>query len=107
MILKAYAVHDRAADAYMRPFFESRHQMAMRMFGQAVQDQATEFFAHPQDYKLFCVGEFDDNKGMFKPQPPEFLCSAMEYINADTGRPSNNGDLFNPPTQDSDSASND
>ena len=74
MILKAYAVHDRAADAYMRPFFESRHQMAMRMFGQAVQDQQTEFFAHPQDYKLFCVGEFDDNKGLFKAQPPEFLC---------------------------------
>lgn len=80
MILKAYSVHDSAADAFLLPFFDHRHQMAMRTFGHAVQQDGHKFCEYPQDYKLFCIGEFDDSKGIFNPRPPEFLCSAMEYI---------------------------
>ena len=92
MILKAYSVHDSAAAAYLPPFFEHRDQMAMRTFGHAVAQEGHQFCEYPQDYKLFCVGECDDAKGIFKPQPPHFLCSALEYIR-DTDSDSTTDDL--------------
>ena len=59
------AVRDRAAEAYMRPFFVATANMAIRSFMDEVNREAADnqLFAHPDDFDLFELGIFDDNDG--------------------------------------------
>ena len=74
MRLVVVAVRDRAADAYMRPFFVPTIGMAVRSFGDEVQRAATDnpMWSHPEDYDLYLLGQFDEDTGRFlceEPQP--------------------------------------
>jgi len=78
---KIYSVFDIKGKVYTRPFFMNYHGEALREFGDAVQDEKTRFHAHPEDYQLFYLGEFDDVSGIFTSLPhPENLGSALNFI---------------------------
>lgn len=59
------AVRDRAAEAYMRPFFVATANMAIRSFMDEVNRDAADnqLFAHFDDFDLFELAVFDDNSG--------------------------------------------
>lgn len=59
------AVKDRAADAYMRPFFVPTANMAIRSFMDEVnrKSEDNQLFHHPEDFDLYELGVFDDNSG--------------------------------------------
>lgn len=61
------AVHDSALDAFSRPFFVPTTQIAVRSFTDEVNRAAegNAMFAHPEDYVLFAIGEWDDMTGRF------------------------------------------
>mgnify|MGYP000559693749 CR=1 FL=1 len=61
--LKACSIHDVKAEAWMTPMFFQSSAQAVRSFGDAVRDGTSEFGKHPEDYNLFCVGEFDQDTG--------------------------------------------
>lgn len=65
MILTIVAVKDRAADAFMRPFFVPTANMAIRSFMDEVNRDAADnqMFAHPDDFDLYEIGVFDDSTG--------------------------------------------
>ena len=63
MLLKVCAVKDSAADAFGRPFFVPTIGLAMRSFIDEVNNRESPFHAHPDDYTLYEIGEFDDNTG--------------------------------------------
>lgn len=63
MLLKVCAVKDSAADAFGRPFFVPTIGLAMRSFIDEVNNRESPFNAHPDDYTLYEIGEFDDNVG--------------------------------------------
>lgn len=63
MKLQICSVHDRALDAYMRPFFAQTIGQAIRIFNDGVNQKDTEMYAHPDDYDLYHLGEFDDQAG--------------------------------------------
>ncbi len=60
MILKIFTVYDSKAEAYLQPFFMPSAGVAMRAFGDLVNDMATQFYKHSADYTLFEIGSFDD-----------------------------------------------
>lgn len=70
MILKAYSVYDRKTLQYHPPFFASTDGAAVRSFGDLANDLNTNVGRHPNDYVLFCIGEFDDQKGAMVPVSP-------------------------------------
>ena len=67
MMLQVVAVKDRAADAFMRPFFVPTIGMAVRSFQDEVNRQSADnaMFAHPEDYDLYSLGQFDEEAGTF------------------------------------------
>jgi len=80
MVKKVYSVFDVKAKIFDKPFHMSQNGEAMRLFGDAVNDEKTMFFRHPEDYQLFLIAEFDDNSGMYKSlEHPDFLCNGIDF----------------------------
>lgn len=81
MILIAFSIFDVKGSNFTPPFFMAAQGIALRNFSDLVNDPQTSVFKHPEDYKLYKVGSFDDNSGLFVPIPvPEFLCNATDFI---------------------------
>lgn len=80
MNLKAFSILDTKADTFNTPFFMKTTGEAVRAFADLVNDPQSMINRHPDDFRLFHVGDFDQELGRFvhleKPQP---LGSAAEY----------------------------
>lgn len=63
MILNMYSIYDIKAELYNAPFSMARDALAARAFADLVSDSRTTIGAHPDDYKLVYVGQFDDETG--------------------------------------------
>lgn len=62
-MLRAYAVYDRKSLVYAPPFYSQTDGSAIRALTDAVADTKSAIGAHPNDYVLFFVGTYDDQKG--------------------------------------------
>jgi len=67
MNVNIYSIHDKAANCYSAPFFMATDAMAERAFTQAVNSTENQYGKAPEDYTLFCVGTWDDDKGLLTP----------------------------------------
>lgn len=68
MIQFMFAVYDSKVRAYLQPFFVPLPAVALRTFAQAANDEKGPIGAHPEDYTLFELGTFDDERGVFELQ---------------------------------------
>lgn len=61
------SVYDSAVVAYNRPFFAPSVGAALRSFTDEVNRSAADnaMFAHPDDFSLWLLAEFDDEAGKF------------------------------------------
>lgn len=67
MLLRAYTLHDVKALNYSPPFFQHNDGLAIRMLSDLVADMNTSVGRHPADFKLYCVGSYDDTNGRLIP----------------------------------------
>lgn len=67
MLLRAYTLHDVKALTYSPPFFQHNNALAERMLSDLVNDPNTSVGRHPADFKLYCVGSYDDSTGQLIP----------------------------------------
>lgn len=63
------AIRDRAIDAFGRPMFMTHSGAAVRGFGDEINKESSEMYAHPDDYDLYELGTWDDNTGAFDIHP--------------------------------------
>lgn len=63
MLQQLFAVYDKKAQLYAKPFAMQNKAVALRAFGNACADPSTELFKHPADFCLHLVGTFDDETG--------------------------------------------
>lgn len=63
--LMVVAVRDSAINGFMRPIFVQSIGVAFRSFVDEVSNKESAMFAHPEDYELYCLAEFDDDSGTF------------------------------------------
>lgn len=78
--LKVFAVYDSKMEAYARPFNMLTVGQATRAFADVVNDANTEISKHPEDFTLFLLGEYDEQKGYYENLPaPQALGQALEY----------------------------
>lgn len=76
-----YSIFDVKADVYNVPFFAPTNGVAIRQFSDLANDAQSSIARHPEDFKLCCVGEFDDGNATIVPVfPVESLGFATEYI---------------------------
>lgn len=67
--LKVVAIRDRMQDAYMQPWFVPTIGMAIRAFQDEINKPDNPLNAHPEDYDLYYIAEFDNNHGVFTDPP--------------------------------------
>lgn len=67
MLFKACAIRDLAVEAFNVPFFVPALGAAVRSFQDEVNKAGTALNAHPEDYDLFHLGDYDDSIGRFIP----------------------------------------
>lgn len=65
MKLQVVSIRDRAIDAFGRPAFVPALGAAVRGFGDEINRAGSEMNAHPDDYDLYHLGEWDDATGEF------------------------------------------
>lgn len=80
MRLVAYTVFDTASGVYQRPFFMHADGEARRIFADLCADAEHPVGKHPEDYSLFRIGMYDDNKGVLSAETLECLCTGLEMV---------------------------
>ncbi len=86
MRLRAFSIFDQKAKAYMSPFFMSEVGMATRSFTDMVNKDDHPLGAHPEDYVLYEVGQFDDSTGLLAAYDgPELVITALQVVQGDAG----------------------
>lgn len=88
MRLLAFAIKDDKLNGFARPFFCPAKGIAVRMFGDLCKDGNTEVGKHPEDYRLFYIGYFDDETASMDNdgKTPELISSGSDWIVADKPR---------------------
>lgn len=78
MALLLFSVMDTKVGAFAAPFICRTKGEAIRSFTEARRDQNSMVSKHPADYRLYCIGEFDDGQGIINPKSPELIVGADE-----------------------------
>lgn len=75
------ALQDVQAQAFNRPFFVPTVGMATRQIADEVNRPANDniLYQHPEDFRVFELGTFDESSGKFETHIPELVvdCSAL------------------------------
>lgn len=81
MILNVYSIFDIKSKAFDIPLFITHTGQATRSFGDLVNDTRSAVNKHPEDYKLYHIGEWEDSAGkMTAYDVPIFLVNATDYV---------------------------
>lgn len=83
MIVKAFAVYDDKASTFAQPFFCPTRGLALRSFEAAANDANSAVNKWPADFKLFEIGEYDDQEGELRACKPEFVCTGSDVVKAE------------------------
>ena len=82
MRLNVYAIFDRASGIYDRPWCAHSDQAAIRSFTDIAQDAEHPIGKHPEDFTLFRVGTWQDDKGEMVGESAEKVIGAAEAVAA-------------------------
>ncbi len=81
MKFRLFTIFDTKAKAYLPPFCLGEVGQAIRHFGDSVNNKESAFNKHPEDYTLFEIGVFDDNKGMVESYDgPDMISTALSLV---------------------------
>lgn len=84
MILKAFAIRDSKSEHFNQPWFKSTQAQAERDFHTITNDPKSTINSYPDDFDLYYLGEYDDQKGIFTSlDTPLHLKKAVQCINKD------------------------
>jgi len=72
-----FALYDKIADQYMKPFFELTYESALRALTEALDDKTTAMYKHAADLELTHLGYWDDDEGTLIPVSASFEHNAI------------------------------
>lgn len=77
MLISLYTIYDSKAGSYLPPFTSVNHATALRSFESAIQQEDHDFNRHAEDYSLWSLGDFDQDKAELK--PTKLLCIGQAH----------------------------
>lgn len=73
-----YSIFDEKAQVFNTPFFMDNDAMATRAFNDLAADPTSNIFRHPEDYRLYELGAFENVEGVVIPlDRPRFIVNAQ------------------------------
>lgn len=64
-----FAIYDKKACVYRSQFFAQDHETAVRSFYRLTNDSNSDVNMFPDDFALYCIGEFNCDSGIISPLP--------------------------------------
>jgi hypothetical protein len=90
MIQLVFAVFDTASESFARPVFVGARGQAIRAFADEVNRAApdNQMNAHPKDFALYYLGDYDDVTGALSPRDPrpELVVRGTDFFVVPEGR---------------------
>lgn len=81
MKYKIVTIRDRAADVFGIPSFVLSMGAAVRSFGDEINKKdGSPLSAHPEDFDLFSLGEYDDETGEFEGGVPRQIAVGKDLV---------------------------
>lgn len=80
-MIRVYAIFDNVSKVYSQPIFcgsgkESDDDVATRLFLTQVLSDASLLNLYPQDYDLYCLGDYEESDGIFEQDDHNrFVCN--------------------------------
>lgn len=78
MKVNVYSILDSKTGIYSHPMFLQSDGAMMRAWVDHVNDPRNAISQHPEDYILFKIGQFDDERASFEQHPPQSMGLAIE-----------------------------
>lgn len=75
---RMFSIYDSKGEFYSPPFCQKTVGLAIRAFKDTAADRSTSISAHPEDFTLFALGEFEDRNGTFEIQQATAIMKANE-----------------------------
>lgn len=66
MKFEIFTVYDSKAEAYSRPMFFESKGVSIRSFMDTLKNSEHPFAQHPEDFTLFHLGTWEDQRGQFE-----------------------------------------
>lgn len=80
-MLRAFTVYDSKAEAYKEPVFLQTKGLFLRAVVDAAQKEGHDFNRYAEDYHLFEIGTWDEQKGIMKMhEVRETLGCVLEFL---------------------------
>lgn len=81
MKVRVYSIYDEKSLTFAPPFIASTDGVAMRMLKELVDDNNNMVGRHPSDFRLYCIGIFDDQRGLVTGDgPPNHVIDAIALV---------------------------
>ena len=81
MLLQVCAVRDAKTEVFSQPMFFVTKGVAIRSFHDEVNRAGSDIQKHAEDFAMFSLGVFDDQKGSFTSLPqPEQIALALDCV---------------------------
>lgn len=76
-----FSIYDAKAQAWLQPFFMPNAGTAIRAFVHAAQEPTHQFHVFAEDYTLFQIGEWDEQRGLIAQLESKIpLGTALEHL---------------------------
>ncbi len=80
MLLLMFTVHDSCSGVYDRPFVARSEGDAIRSFGDIAKDDSHPIGKHPEHFKLFRIGTYNDNTGFVDGTEACHVVNAIDLV---------------------------
>lgn len=79
--VRLYSLYDVVSNHYEVPFGSANDRTALRTFEQVCQRNSDMIMRHPEDFKMFYVGGFDNKTGnLYFEDKPLFVANAIDVV---------------------------
>lgn len=72
-----YSIYDEKAKVFLVPFFTENDLTAARLLTSAAVDKNSFLGQYPKDYKVYKIGQFDEETGYILPADKPDYCFAI------------------------------
>lgn len=84
-MLNVYVLFDAATKSYTSLHTAETDRVAIRGFSRAVNEPASMMHDSPEDFRLMCVGTFDQSTGLLSPLNTPLQVMAAEKVKSGVG----------------------
>lgn len=79
---QVFAIRDAAMNQFMEPWNMQTLGLAIRSFGDLTEDKTRTIHAHPDDYELYHIAEWDPETGKFTnlATGPKMIARGKDFI---------------------------